>query len=274
MRTLHVITHRAWVASDFADVAPADVTVAHSLGLDAPRVGAGDALWAPTEWAARARRVTHPALLPLADAGADFLPRFPEAFLGRVVTLCALRNLAALGPMFGFFKLANAKADRVPAGFAAADVFYREARSAGVPDDSLILWTETMLPIVEEHRVFFLGAEPVTSSPYLMRGKLWSPEMTSAATQAARQFASDAISAHPGPLAAASVIDVALLSGGRWVVLEANPVWSSAVYGADPVAVIECLFAANAPGAGPAWVPDPHLVSRAARQRNLPTAAA
>ena len=65
-------------------------------------------------------------------------------------------------------------------------------------------------------------------------------------TAAASDFAEEVLSAPPPGTPAAFVLDVGRLghAAGPWAVVEANPVCSSATYGADPAAVLPVLAAA------------------------------
>lgn len=272
-RTLHVVTHRGWVARDLHAAAAArrpDVKVAHSLGFDAPDVAAGDALWAPMEWAARARPVLGPELLPLADPGARFLTRVPVDLLGRRIRVATVDETAHLAPDVGFFKPANMKVERVPARWTTRDGFLSGCRAAGLPGTSEVMWTASRLDLVEEHRCFVRYRRVVASSPYLIDGATWFEGMVSRHESAAVRFAGLVLVGVRDGAPAAFVLDVGMTREGGWVVVEANPVWCSAQYGCDLAAVVDCLFTAVVDVGDWQWCPDPYLVSRAARNP-LPT---
>lgn len=285
-RILHVVTHRRWIADDLATAAAADpelrdLTVWHDLGFDLPDFERGDVIWAPMEWMARARRAlgeTGRSLLPLADPGPAFLSRFHESVLGRRVGVATVGQVVAGdGPDEGFYKPANCKVDFVPAAWRTRIEFVAAAAAANFPTTSDVLWADTRLEFTEEHRTFVRHGQVVTSSPYLRHlpdgPTLWHEGMRSAFDAEARTFAQSALDAliGTGPLPPAFVLDVGLLTDGRWVVIETNPVWSSGQYGADLAEVIRCLIAANNPtqADGFEWIPDPYLVDRAATQRPL-----
>lgn len=284
-RTLHVVTHRRWVADDFTAalaVTRPDVTVRHHLGLDVPAFAPGDAMWAPMEWAARALHAGAP--LDLVDPGPFFVTRIPPVLLGREVSCTRLSDVVAgSAPDEGFFKPANAKVEQAPARWWRRDAFVAAACSAGMTPDSLILWTPTRLDLAEEHRVFVLDGEPVTSSVYLRHHRssgsepveeTWHESMTDPHASEARAFAADVLaglaSTHTFPVT--FTLDIGLLDGGvpgEWVVIETNPAWCAAQYGADLAVVADCLFAASEATNGWTWTPDPYLAEKAALQRRL-----
>lgn len=290
-RTLHVVTHRRWVADDLAAAAALthagtapETRVRHHLGLDVPEIADGDALWAPMEWAARARHAG--ALLHLSDPGPRFLTTVPAQLLGREVHACAVWDLVAGdGPEEGFFKPANVKIDRVSARWWAREEFLTAVHDAAMPPSSRVLWTTTRLDIVEEHRIFVLDHQPATSSIYLRHDThtphdarvthTWHEQMLDPRRAQAQEFASTVLAELAGSVPASFVLDVALLADDSWVVLEANPTWCSAQYGADLGAVIDSLFAAcSTPAGSPwAWTPDPYLAQQARLQRLLPLEA-
>lgn len=276
MNTLHVVTHRRWIADDFsAALIGTDIQVRHSFGFDLPDFRPGDAVWAPMEWLARARLAldnSAESVLPLIDPGPKFLTRMPDHTLGRSVDVTSFASVAAgAGPEVGFFKPANIKVEGLPAAWCTREEFIDTARSVGLHSHTDIMFTPHRLDIVEEHRCFILGHQVVTSSPYVIGDAIWHPEMTSAHTAAAERFANQALidlAAH-SDTPFAFVLDVALTAGDNWVVLETNPTWSSAQYGADLAVVTECLFAANQVDPMWMWRPGPHLWERAQTQRRL-----
>lgn len=296
MRTLHVVTHRRWVADDLATGAFPGLDVRHHLGLDLPDFAPGDGVWAPMEWMARAVAVD--PRLHLIDPGAALLTLLPRHLLGRDIRLLtraqmeaeADEHIAAHGPLVDgppyFAKPANCKVEEFPARWDDLEGHVLGAIATRIPADQPFLLTTTRLDIVEEHRLFVLDGAVVTSSPYraLDLGPeghrsetLWHEEMTSECTGDAEAFGAHVLAALED-LPRSFALDVAVLADGTWVVIEANPVWSSAFYGADPAQVVRCLLVASrvadpAEASAPEphrWVLDPYLIQRVARQRPLP----
>lgn len=276
--TLHVVTHRRWVADDFtAALAATDIAVRHHHGLDLPDLHPGDALWAPMEWAARARHAG--ATWHLADPGPHFTPALPTTLTGRTIhhtTLGALTESLTHhhAPATVFAKPANAKIDTFPAKpWTQPDLL---AHTRGLPDDTAVHWTPTILDLDEEHRVFILDRHPVTSSIYLRHPahpgdpeEIWHETMTTPHTDDATTFAKTVLDHLTGPLPRTFTLDIARTRTGTWIVLETNPTWCAAQYGARLTAVTDCLLAATDPNGGHDWTPDPWLVHQANRQRRL-----
>lgn len=287
--TLHVVTHRRWVADDLA-TNTVGVPVRHHLGFDLPDWEPGDAAWAPMEWMARAK-VADPRLR-LADPGPRFLAALPPELTGRnveVLTLAQMKERAddhaadhgvlVDGPSY-FAKPANCKIEAFEARWDDLEGHVLTAVAAQVPDAQPFLLTSTRLDLVEEHRLFVLEGEVATSSPYLQHlvqgphlfqgGTTWHEHMVSHRTGDAEEFGAHVLDTTTVPRPRAFVLDVGVLRDGTWVVIETNPVWSSAFYGADVDTVVECLAASvevDEPGSAVhEWAPDPWLLERSSRQ--------
>lgn len=286
-RTLHVVSHRRWVAGDLASNT-VGVPVRHHLGFDLPDWSPGDIVWAPMEWMARAK-VADPRLR-LADPGPGFLTALPQTLTGRtveVLTLAqmkefvddhtAVHGVLAAGLSY-FAKPANCKIEAMPARWDDLEGHVLRAIAHRVPDEQPFLLTATRLDLLEEHRLFVLEGEVVTSSPYLQHvvegpGTTWHEDMVSHHAGDAEAFGAHVLDTTSVPHPRAFVLDVGLLVDGTWVVIETNPVWSSAFYSADIDAVVACLAGSvEIDEPGPAvheWVPDPWLVERTNRQLPL-----
>ena len=118
-----------------------------------------------------------------------------------------------------------------------------------LPDSTAVLISE---PVVweAEFRCFALDGRVLTISPYLRRGVLakaedggWpasDDEENTAIELAERVLADSRVSLPP-----AVVIDVGLISGRGWAVVEANPAFASGIYGCDPDSVLRVLRRAS-----------------------------
>jgi hypothetical protein len=270
MSILHVITHRAWVADDLKGGAHVGVTVRHDLGFDAPEIAPGDAVWVPMESAARIfhdARIDAPPI-HLADPGPHFTPSMPVDLLGRRLSVGSYDDLLRSGTEEAFVKPANCKIENFPAQWWYRAFSNSFLSGAPIPDDLVLHWTPTRLDLVEEHRIFVIDKSIATSSPYLIDGETWHETMQGD-TCAAESFAQgvlDAVDEQPRSY----TLDVGRLRDRSWVVIETNPVWSSAQYGADPAQVVRCLFAAATPDSTKwDWRPDPYLLVRVQKQRPL-----
>jgi hypothetical protein len=113
-----------------------------------------------------------------------------------------------------------------------------------------------------EFRCFVLEREVVTLSPYLRNGELaQSPEghWEDERTEVAREFAQGVLSDGSVSLPPAVVIDVGIIEGRGWAVIEANAAWGSGIYGCDPAAVLRvvrraCLPRGQVPTSDGRWV--------------------
>lgn len=282
---LAVVTHARWVAEELATGAVTRSSVETGLfdGLDLPVRGEGDSRvwgwWCPTGWAARAVRAMAELGVPgptgLVSAGPYWLSGVDQDLTGRAVVAATVSDLAA-GlvdvPERGFCKPAEVKSDRVPAGWRSVAGFVRDAGEYLDPE-TVVEVSDTWLDLAAEYRVFVLGGEPVAVSPYLMGGVLWHEGMAGPEAGSAVGFVREALeqvgagSGFPD----AFVMDVGVTGAGRWVVVESNPVWSSAFYGADMGPVVDTVLAGSCGDAGGrwGWTPDPWLVRVAGRQRLL-----
>jgi hypothetical protein len=99
-----------------------------------------------------------------------------------------------------------------------------------------------------EYRCHVLDGEVVAISPYLRDGDLaltgdgrwdapWDAE--------AREYAG--VLLDEVPLPPAIVVDIGLIKGQGWAVVEANAAWGAGVYGCDPQAVLRVLARSCAP---------------------------
>ena len=59
--------------------------------------------------------------------------------------------------------------------------------------------------------------------------------------QAALAFAQAVASFAPDDQPPAFVVDVGLIDGRGWAVLEANPAWASGIYGCDPDSILKVV---------------------------------
>jgi len=173
--------------------------------------------------------------LMLLEPPFDWLPTLPADYRLREVRLTALHAARAL---------------REPAFVKPAD---DKCFLAGVFSSGELLPAEDVLPgttpvlIAEvvrwevEFRCFVLEREVVALSPYLRRGELarspdggWDDERI----EEARAFAQRIVSDNDVEAPPAVVIDVGVIEGRGWAVIEANAAWGSGIYGCDPTAVL------------------------------------
>ncbi len=180
--------------------------------------------------------------LALLDVPEAWLPGLPPRFLRRelrVATLAAAR--AHPGPVF--VKPADGRK-----GFAGQ--LYRAGAGLpsddACPDDTPVYMAEPVTWQVEV-RCFVLHGRVLTCSPYLREGSYtdgdWS--LTVEERSAAKACVEQLLAVAPAP--SAVVIDIGLIEGRGWAVVEANSAFGAGVYGCDPERVLEVLARACVP---------------------------
>ena len=117
-----------------------------------------------------------------------------------------------------------------------------------------------------EFRCFVLEGRVVTSSIYSRDGELaqtedgaWPAEPEE--TNAALKFAATVLADVSTPLPPAVVLDVGVIEGRGWAVVEANPAWGSGIYGCAPAAVLNvcrraCERTSDLSAQDARWLPD------------------
>lgn len=121
------------------------------------------------------------------------------------------------------------------------------SQSSHLPADLLVHVSE----VVEweaEYRCFTRNNEVVTLSPY-RRGDVTFSSYTSplkgprCEVDAASEFATSVM--HSVPCPRAFVLDVGIIKGRGWAVVEPNECWGAGIYGCTPSSVLEVLLAAT-----------------------------
>lgn len=162
-----------------------------------------------------------------------------------------------------FIKLADAKHPLFPAArFTDPAAFEIAMTRLGAGRGVQLLVTTQWWSIDSEYRIFTAGRTVLTVSPYRVLDEPWSPLLhTSRASfhREARDFVADMLAGlTDDDLPPAAVLDVARLTSGRFVLLEANQAWGSGLYGCDPDQALVAILAANrSSGERWRWHPDP-----------------
>ena len=168
----------------------------------------------------------------------DWLPKVPEEFRLRQIGLCSLSEAREMeGPVF--VKPAEGK------------VFEARVYSAGneLPGEELVdgsltvIWSEPV-NFTLEVRCFVLRGEVLSMSPYWRNGELAEAQDKSwpffaSEEQEARQFVGRYLREHTSDCPAACVVDVGIIDGRGWAIIEANPCWGAGLYGCSPNAALE-----------------------------------
>lgn len=174
----------------------------------------------------------------------DWLSTLPTRYAQRTIELTTLAE-ARQHRTRAFFKPAGNKA--FPAGVRDAG---QQLPGPEVQPDDLPVLVQEPVTWELEVRCFVLERHVVASSPYLRHGELvqtaegdWpadADEMAAALDFAATVLADPAVLVPP-----AVVLDVGMLAGRGWAMIEANSAWASGLYGCDPTAVLPVLARAS-----------------------------
>jgi hypothetical protein len=171
----------------------------------------------------------------LAEPPDDWLPRLPEEFRKRRVELTTLGAAQAIeSPMF--VKPPNDKS-------FPARVYHGSELPREYDERMAVLVAE---PVVweMEFRCFVLDRGLQTLSIYLRHGVL-QREHDFAATETelatAKHFVESLLADERVVLPRAAVVDVGVIAGRGWAVVEQNAAWGSGIYGCDPESVLEVL---------------------------------
>lgn len=261
---LRVVTFSRWLAHELAGGAGVNgVEVVGDDGLDLSP-GADTAFW----WCpgAHATRLAASGLQPFfMTPGVAFWRGLDPALAGRAVW-CG--PLADMGDWAGhrFAKVADTKIAALPAAVHPdADTFRAAAARAGLGAGSFVVVSEPV-DMVSEWRYWILHGRPVASSIYLHHGTAWDGLPDIPAPARVDRFAAE-VAATVAGMPAGWTLDVALTGAGQVVVVEANPAWSSGMFGASarqPGPLVATILASQGPGApGTLWRDDrPGLAAR------------
>lgn len=164
-----------------------------------------------------------------------------------------------------FAKPAEAKIDAMIAGKYTASDVRLICEMENVPETTLFQWTESLLSINHEHRFYVCDGEIRTGSPYLIDGIVYHDEMLSPRYDEAFRAAKETVKVLGQNQPVAYTLDMGLdEASGKWIIIEANPAWSSGIYGCDPVEVINVLdVACNTADDRWRWIPADYLVQKA-----------
>lgn len=267
---LRVVTPARWLPADLAAGAPAGVRVVHDLGLDVdPATGPDVAWWCPGVHGARLVAAGVP--VAFTAPGPHFTARLPHTMTGRRLWTGTLDELE-LAPAWTRGPV-HAKAAEVKVGALPAAVHPDLATFARVSGEHLapgtVVQVSEPIALGTEYRCFVVAVEVVACAAYLAGGRTWDAWSAADAPPVgpARAYGAYVARNIPGP--PAYVLDVAQARHGRWLVVEANPAWSSNPYHYPPGPVVDAILTAQQPDERWTWQIDPHLV-RAATYRPLP----
>ncbi len=173
--------------------------------------------------------------LRLLEPAIDWLPRLPEEYRKRRVSLMPLREARTL-PEPAFIKPPNDKS-------FPAQVYTGAELPTGYDEDSPVLVAEVVV-WEKEFRCFVLDRQPCTLSVYLRGGELQREtgfEASDAELAEAEAVVRTVLADGRVDLPRSAVLDVGVIAGRGWAVVEQNAAWGSGIYGCDPVRVLEVL---------------------------------
>lgn len=179
--------------------------------------------------------LAHAFGLNLPEPAVDWLPRLPDAYRKRYVSLSTLGSARGLTSP-AFVKPPNEKS------FPAA-VYSGSNLPDGYDDEMPVLVSE-IVTWEKEFRCFVLDRTVRTLSVYLRGGEIQRP-LGFAATEGeldeVRTFAQAVLADERVQWPRATVLDVGVIKGRGWAVVEQNAAWGSGIYGCDPKEVLEVL---------------------------------
>ena len=180
--------------------------------------------------------------LALLEPPLDLLARLPASLRLREVEFARFRDLSRLRrPTF------VKPADPLDRCFDAG--IYSDARDIraprGIDPDTPVLVAEPV-EWLAEFRCFIREGSVIATSPYLSFGKpvwrAWGQGGEKAVpSQGALAVCGRLLAISSPALPPAFVVDVGLVEGRGWAVVEFNPAWCSGLLGADPTAVLGVL---------------------------------
>jgi len=173
--------------------------------------------------------------LRLPEPPMDWLPRLAMSHRKREISLTTLGAVRRL-PGAAFVKPPNDKS------FKAS--VYNPTELPSEYDDEMEVLVSEVVEWEKEFRCFVLDRECRATSVYLRNGEL-QRALGFAASHSelaeAREFLDTVLHDSAVELPRATVIDVGVIRGSGWAVIEQNCAWGSGIYGCDPAGVLQVL---------------------------------
>ena len=183
--------------------------------------------------------------LALIEAPFNWLTTLPQQLARRHVQFMNLAQARSEGR--AFIKPADDKC------FAARvyDSGSELPDSNDLPDNTPVLVSDPVHWEIE-FRCFILDRQLATLSPYLRNGELAQADdgswpATDSEINQATEFINQVLASDSVRIAPAVVIDVGIISGVGWAVIESNAAWGSGIYGCDPFRVLDTIQRACIP---------------------------
>jgi len=196
--------------------------------------------------------------LHLLEPPFDWLATLPVSYSKRRVS-CTTLGEARLVAEAAFIKPADDKCFSARVYSSGAEL----SNTEHLPIETQVLVSEPVEWEVE-YRGFIQHGELLTLSPYFRNGELAQTEdgdwpAAEEEVKEARDFYTDLLGTSEVKLPPGVVVDIGKIKGHGWAVVEANPAWSSGIYGCDPSLVLPvvasaCISADAAVNAPLEWV--------------------
>jgi hypothetical protein len=173
--------------------------------------------------------------LTLLEPPDDWLPRLPIEYRQRTVQLTTLGE-ARQTLLPAFVKPPNDKS-------FPARVYDAESLPTEFPDDMLVLVAE-VVTWEKEFRCFILDRTLRTFSVYLRNGELqreYEFASTDAEADELVHFVTQVLRDDRVLLPCATVLDIGVIQGRGWAVVELNAAWGAGIYGCDPGVVLDVV---------------------------------
>ena len=165
----------------------------------------------------------------------DWLPNLPEEYRKRWVYLSTMGEARSMEKA-AFIKPPNDKS-------FPARVYQGEELPSDYPDEMPVLIAE-IVEWEKEFRCFILNRSLKTFSVYLRDGELQRENdfaHTEEEESEVREFIETLLSDERVEILQGTVIDVGVIQGRGWAVVEQNAAWGAGLYGCDPSEVLEVL---------------------------------
>ena len=173
--------------------------------------------------------------LALTEVPEDWLPRLPEEYRKRRVERITLREARGRSGR-NFVKPPNDKS------FPAK--VYLGTELPEFTDDEVFVLSAEVVEWVKEFRCFILDRRVLTFSVYLRNGVLQRENdfyHTPEEEAEVKSFIKTVLADERVDLPKAAVVDVGVIAGRGWAVVEQNAAWGSGLYGCDPAEVLRVL---------------------------------
>lgn len=226
--------------------------------------------WMPGEYGARVQKIGLAPYLTSPDPG--WLTEQDTRFTGRTTVLSTVADVLSNPPEGTvFIKPANVKIDTAPAQVLEGEDLVNTLQSW--EPDTWVLYTDRICDFSDEYRFYVVDDDIMTGSVYMQDGSTFYDGAQDDRYAEAFLFASQFLvygdkKKHPESF----VLDVGFdRLKDEWLVIEANPTWSSGFYGCKIEEVVHAIHRSCNPSdrCTDLWVPDPHILSKVSRKVDI-----